>query len=113
MMQSKNVNRDKSLYVFATRTLEKDPERHHELKERVNRMKNGEKLPEGDFATFKELVRELYGWTLQDVSGVIASTPVGITPPRFRESLQPDLVIVDEAATMDEMPISHPRRGSL
>ncbi|KAF4986717.1 hypothetical protein FGRMN_10714 [Fusarium graminum] len=91
MVQSKNFNRDKPLHQFATRTLEQDSERHSDLKER--------------------LVKELYRQTLQDFSGVVASTPVGITPLLIRESSQPNLVIVDEATTMDEMslliPIAH------
>ncbi|KAM0204203.1 hypothetical protein ACHAQI_009933 [Fusarium lateritium] len=108
---SKNANRDKSLHRLANRTLTQNPERHLDLKEEMDCIKNGENLPEGDFSSFKELVKELYRQTLADFSGVVASTPVGITPLLIRESFQPDLIIVDEAATMDEMsllvPIAH------
>jgi hypothetical protein len=109
--QSKNVNRDKSLHQFACRTLEHNLERHSDLKEMMDRIKNGENLQGGNFATFKVLVKELLRQTLQDFSGVVASTPVGIAPLLIRESFQPDLIIVDEAATMDEVslliPIAH------
>jgi uncharacterized protein YbcI len=62
--RSKNANRDKSLHQFATRTLEHSLERHSDLKEKMDRIKTGESLQEGEFATFKELVKELYRQTL-------------------------------------------------
>ncbi|CAJ0545530.1 Ff.00g090030.m01.CDS01 [Fusarium sp. VM40] len=109
--QARNANRDKSLYHFASRTLAQNSDRHTELREMMDRVKAGENLLEGEFASLKHLIKELYRDTLQDFSGVVASTPVGITLLLIRQSFRPDLVIVDEAVTMDEMsllvPIAH------
>ncbi|KAM0232708.1 hypothetical protein ACHAP5_010630 [Fusarium lateritium] len=63
---SKNANRNKSLHRLANRTLTQDPERHSGFKEEMDRIKNGENLPQGDFATFKELVKELYHQIFED-----------------------------------------------
>ncbi|KAG5663692.1 hypothetical protein KAF25_006277 [Fusarium avenaceum] len=80
-------------------------------KQVIDHAKTGEKLLEGEFVTFKHFVKELYHETLQDFSGFVASTPVGITPLLVRQSFRPDLAIVDEVATMGELsllvPIAH------
>lgn len=84
--QARNANRDKSLHHFANRTLAQNSDRHTELRTMMNRVKAGENLLEGEFASLKHLVKELYRDTLQDFSGVVASTPVGITPLLIRQS---------------------------
>ncbi|KAL4725501.1 hypothetical protein ACLX1H_007650 [Fusarium chlamydosporum] len=100
--RSRRANLDKSLHQFASRKMTQSPDSVPYLKDHLYSIKTGEVLDSGEFATFKQQVKTLYRDTLKDFSGIIATTAVGATPMIVREELQPDLIIVDEAATMDE-----------
>ncbi|KAH7197289.1 uncharacterized protein B0J16DRAFT_391066 [Fusarium flagelliforme] len=103
-----NANRDKSLHQFALRTLEQnqDPQQYRELKQLLASVADGTRLGEGDFANTKTNIKELYRDTLNGFFGVVATTPFGASPLLVRESFKPDIIIVDEAAIMDEATLS-------
>jgi hypothetical protein len=99
---AKNANRDKSLHQFASDSMTNHPDRHTYLQDSVDRIRNGDVLSEDQYASFKQQIKTLYRDTIREFSGVVATTAVGATPLLIRDELQPDLIIIDEAATMDE-----------
>ncbi|QPC77701.1 hypothetical protein HYE68_008453 [Fusarium pseudograminearum] len=108
---ARNANRDKSLHQFGIRHMEQDLERYQYMDESIYRIRNGELLDKEKRAYFRQGLKTLYRDAITDFSGIVVTTAVGATPLPVREQLDPDLVIIDEAATMDEptllIPICH------
>jgi len=108
LTMSKDANRDKSLHQFALRILEQnqDPQQYRERKQLLASVADGTHLEEGDFANNKTNIKELYRDTLDGFFSVVTTAPVGARPLLVHESFKPDIIIVDEAATMDEATLS-------
>ena len=78
---------------------------HLRLRDALNRIKAGEILSKEEYTSLKEDVKLLQHGTLGHYNGVLATTPVGATPLLVRDAFKPDLIIIDEAAMMDEASI--------
>jgi hypothetical protein len=100
--RTKNANRDKSLHRYASDSISNHPERHSYLQGSLERIKNGDTLSEDQYASFKQQIKTVYRDTIREFSGIMVTTAVGAYPAVIREELKPELIIIDEAATMDE-----------
>ncbi|KAI1053698.1 hypothetical protein LB507_007280 [Fusarium sp. FIESC RH6] len=104
-MSAKRANRVKSFHEFASQYLEEHQQTHPLLRHALNRIKAGEVLSKEEYTNLKADVKVLQHDTLRHHNGVVATTPVGATPLLVRNAFKPDLVIIDDAATMDEASI--------
>ncbi|RBR22131.1 uncharacterized protein FIESC28_04636 [Fusarium coffeatum] len=81
------------------------PSLGHRARHTLNRIKADEILSKEEYTGLKEDVKLLQHGTLGHHNGVVATTPVGATPLLVRDAFKPDLIIIDEAAMMDEASI--------
>ncbi|KAF5022228.1 hypothetical protein F66182_5743 [Fusarium sp. NRRL 66182] len=101
--KSKRRHTSMSLHARSFDFLERNPQRFSQFTDLVKRVKDGEELDETESMNFRSSLKLLYADYLLQEEGIVVATPASAGSTLFREAYSPDLVIVDEAGTLQEL----------
>ncbi|KAF4460237.1 Nonsense-mediated mRNA decay 1 [Fusarium albosuccineum] len=100
--KAKRQHDDVSIHSAAFGFYDEHRDEYKDLEEALNRFQAGQDLG-AERTWLKTYVKVLYSDFLRQFQGTIVTTPIAASAMAFREAFRPDLVLVDEAATMHEL----------
>ncbi|RSL39272.1 hypothetical protein CEP54_016347 [Fusarium duplospermum] len=100
---AKRRNVAMSLHSLAVEYFKTNMAQYAALAELVQKAIAGAELDDKDKSYIKACLKDVYADFLRSSDGTVVTTPVAAATTAFRDYFKPDLVIIDEAAAMQEI----------